>query len=210
MLREKKVDPRTLLAVDTGQDSDGDGWTDAEEAQYGTNPNDPDSHPPLHTKLRMVKLDAQPFPVIFEGVERGRAAVTIQHGQLSERHLLGGGQRVPGEQWKIAAMRAKSTLDKSGSNVDTSELTLVNAETGEKLVLVKSMPTSAPGTTAVLSLEGFDREVSVKAKQQFQLDERDKTRYTVVDIRPTQVVLRVNGTGEVVTVSMREQGGKKR
>lgn len=203
-LREKKVDPKSLLAVDTGQDSDGDGWTDAEEIAYGTDPNDPNSHPPLHTKLRMVKLDAQPFPVVFEGVEGKKASITIQHGQMSEPYVLAVGARIPGESWKIAAIRPRKSVDKSGTTIDVSELTVVSAESGEKLVLIKSMQANAPGGTAVLSLEGMDREIQVKEKQQFSIAPSDPDRYTVLDIRPTQVVLKVNGTGEVITVSMRQ------
>ena len=203
-LREKKVDPQSLLAVDTGQDSDGDGWTDAEEIAYGTDPHDPNSHPPLYTKLRMVKLDAQPFPVIFDGVEGKKASITIQHGQMSERYVLAVGARIPGESWKIASIHPRKNVDKSGTTIDVSELTVVNVETGEKLVLVKSMLANSPGGSAVLSLEGMDREVQVKEKQQFSLSPDGSDRYTVLDIRPTQVVLKVNGTGEVITVSMRQ------
>ena len=203
-LREKKVDPQSLLAVDTGQDSDGDGWTDAEEIAYGTDPHDPNSHPPLYTKLRMVKLDAQPFPVLFDGVEGKKASISIQHGQMSEPYVLAVGARIPGESWKIAAIRPRKSVDKSGTTIDVSELTLVNAESGEKLVLIKSMQANSPGGTAVLSLEGMDREIQVKEKQQFSLAPSDPDRYTVLDIRPTQVVLKVNGTGEVITVSMRQ------
>jgi ankyrin repeat protein len=210
-LREKKVDPQSLLAVDTGQDSDGDGWTDAEEISYGTDPHDPNSHPPLYTKLRMVKLDAQPFPVVFDGVEGKKASLTIQHGQMSERYVLAVGARIPGESWKIVSIHPRKNVDKSGTTIDVSELTLINAESGEKLVLVKSMQANSPGGTAVLSLEGMDREVQVKEKQQFSLSPDGSDRYTVLDIRPTQVVLKVNGTGEVITVSMRQSpaGGKQ-
>ncbi len=210
-LKEKKVDPQALLTVDTGQDSDGDGWTDAEEIAYGTNPNDPGSHPPLYTKLRMVKLEAQPFPVLFEGVEGKKAAISIQHGQLSERYVLAVGGKVPGETWKVSAIRPRQNVDKSGTTVDVSELLLINPESGEKLVLVKSMQANSPGGSAVLSLEGMDREIQVKEKQQFALGTDDKDRYTVLDIRPTQVVLKVNGTGEVITVTMRdaERSGRR-
>lgn len=204
LLKEKKVDPQALLAVDTGQDSDGDGWTDSEEAAYGTSPNDPGSHPPLHTKLRMAKLDAQPFPVVFEGVENKRAVITIQHGQMSERHVLAVGNSIPGEGWKVTGIRPRRSVDKSGTTIDVSELALQNPSNGEKLVLVKSMLANAPGGSAVLSLEGMDREIQVKEKQQFALGPDESERYTVLDIRPTQVVLKVNGTGEVITVSMRE------
>lgn len=203
-LREKKVDPQALLAVDTGQDSDGDTWTDAEEIAYGTDPHDPNSHPPLYTKLRMVKLEAQPFPVVFEGVEGKKASISIQHGQMSEPYVLAVGARIPGEAWKITSIRPRKSVDKSGTTIDVSELTLVNAENGEKLVLIKSMQANSPGGTAVLSLEGMDREIQVKEKQQFSLTPEDANRYTVLDIRPTQVVLKVNGTGEVITVSMRQ------
>ncbi|MBS0656823.1 MAG: ankyrin repeat domain-containing protein [Verrucomicrobia bacterium] len=203
-LKERKVDPQALLAVDTGQDSDGDGWTDSEEVAYGSNPNDPGSHPPLHTKLRMAKLDAQPFPVVFEGVEGKRAVITIQHGQLSERHVLAVGNSVPGEGWKVAGIRPRRTVDKSGTTLDVSELVLQSPSTGEKLVLVKSMLANAPGGSATLSLEGMDREIQVKEKQVFALGPDESERYTVLDIRPTQVVLKVHGTGDVITVTMRE------
>ena len=123
---------------------------------------------------------------------------------MSERYVLAVGARIPGESWKIASIHPRKNVDKSGTTIDVSELTVVNVETGEKLVLVKSMLANSPGGSAVLSLEGMDREVQVKEKQQFSLSPDGSDRYTVLDIRPTQVVLKVNGTGEVITVSMRQ------
>ena len=99
-------------------------------------------------------------------------------------------------------MRARTIAEKdTGNPLDVSELTLANVDTGRKTVLVKGTVSNSPDATALL-VYGIDHStIPVRVGQQFTLP-RDaaNTRYEVVDIRPQQVVLRVAGSGQTVTV----------
>ncbi len=149
--------------------------------------------------------------MVFDGVEGKKASVTIQHGQMSERYVLAVGARIPGESWKIVSIHPRKSVDKSGTTIDVSELTLVNAETGEKLVLVKSMLANSPGGTAVLSLEGMDREVAGQGEAAILAFARRQR-----SLHRARHPAHAGGaegqcTGEVITVSMRQSpaGGKQ-
>ncbi len=206
-LKHNKVDPQTLLAKDTGQDDDGDGFTNDEELAAGTDPNDPKSHPPLHTKLRMKRLDAQTFPVVLDSVwPNGKKAKVSVKGNPSGE--LSVGDPVPGVPYRITRIRPRSIFAKdTGQPMDVSELTLTQTDTGEKVTLVKSMPANAPNSRAVLAVElagGKTTEVEVRNNQEFTLPSDDKTRYRVLDIRPTQVVIKILPNGQTITVYMPE------
>ena len=216
-LKENGVEPVAVLKKDTGQDDDGDGFTNDEELAAGTDPNDPKSHPPYHTKLRMQRVEGERFPVEFTGVGKsGKIVLSTREKGGGDGGFQGGGGgestgrteeiepggRVPGQPFKVVKLRPRSIFEKdTGRKVDVSELTLVNTETGRKVVLVKGMPANSPDATAVLSY-GLDHStIPVRQGQQFTLPhDPSNTRYEVIDIRPTQVILRVVGSGQTVTV----------
>ncbi|MBV9656803.1 MAG: ankyrin repeat domain-containing protein [Verrucomicrobia bacterium] len=215
-LRQNNVDPQTLLKKDTGLDSDKDGFTDDEEIAAGTDPNDPASHPPYHTKLRMKRLDAQTFPVLLESVTANgkHARVTVKTDGGKNSVDLAVGDSVPGVPYRVVRIRPRSIYEKdSGQPLDVSELTLTQTETGEKVTLVRSMQANAPNARAVLAFElagGRSTDLEVRNGQEFTLPGvDDKTRYRVLDIRPTQVVLKLLPAGQTITVSTPEGNGDR-
>ena len=203
-----------MLKKDTGQDDDGDGFTNDEELAAGTDPNDPKSHPPYYTKLRLRRVEGETFPVEFLGVgKRGRISLSVRGKGGGDGGFQGGGdaartvevdegERVPGLPFKVVKVRARSIFEKdTGHALDVSELTLANVDTGRKTVLVKGTVSNSPDATALL-VYGIDHStIPVRQGQQFTLP-RDaaNTRYEVIDIRPAQVVLRIAGSGQTVTV----------
>ena len=84
--------------------------------------------------------------------------------------------------------------------MDVSELTLTNTDTKHKTVLVKGMASNSADARAVLhyGIDGSDRTVA--QGEEFALPNDPTTRFQVIDIRPTQVVLKIVGTGQTVTV----------
>ena len=213
-LKQNGVEPVTLLKKDTGQDDDGDGFTNDEELAAGTDPNDPKSHPPYYTKLRMKRLDGDAFPVTFDDYDaktkKVRVRVRDKMGsglggtESGERRVeLGQGDTVPGQPYKVTKLRLHRTTEKDTARpLDMSELTLTDPQSGRKVVLVKGMPASSPDAGAVLALTlpGDDREIRVRQGETFSLPREPDTRLEVIDIRPTQVILKVVGSGQTVTV----------
>ncbi len=206
-LKQNGVEPANLLKKDTGQDDDGDGFTNDEELAAGTNPNDPNSHPPYHTKLRLKRVDGETFPVVFDGVEGKKVRVTVRGksggGEAGGRQFsLNPGERVADLPYVVSRVRHRGIAEKdSGKPLDVSELTLTNVQTGQKVVLVRAMQTNSPDATAVVSLGSGGEEMPLRQGQQFSLPRDPQTRYEVLDIRPTQVILRILGSGQTVTIS---------
>jgi ankyrin repeat protein len=204
-LKENGIEPIKLLDKDTGQDDDHDGFTNDEEAAAGTDPNDPNSRPPLHAKLRMKKLNGETFPVMFDGMDGKKAKISVRGtGGVADRTAaLAKGERVPDLPYAVSRISPRNVSEKdSGRLVDASELVLANVETGEKIVLVKSMPTTSPNAAALLSTGVGGPDIEVRTGQQFTLPQDDKTIYQVLDIRPTQVIVKSLATGQTFTVSM--------
>ena len=212
-LKENGVEPVTLLKKDTGQDDDGDGFTNDEELAAGTDPNDPKSHPPYYTKLRFKRLEGETFPVTFDDYDSKtkRVHVTVREASGSgpggaegdpRKVELGQGDKVPGVGYTVSKLKLRRTTEKDTARpLDMSELTLSDPQSGRKVVLVKGMPASSPDATAVLTFGGDDKPIPVHMSETFTLPRDPDTRLEVIDIRPAQVILKVVGTGQTVTVN---------
>ena len=155
-LKQNGVEPVTLLKKDTGQDDDGDGFTNDEELAAGTDPNDPKSHPPYYTKLRMKRLEGDAFPVTFDDYDSKTRKVhlTVREKTGSgfggaegglRRVELGQDDTVPEVGYKVSKLKLRRTTEKDTARpLDMSELTLSDPKTGRKVVLVKGMAASSP------------------------------------------------------------------
>ena len=197
--------PADVAKRDTGQDDDKDGFTNDEELAAGTNPNDPNSHPPYYTKLRLQRIDGGTFPVVFEGTTNKGSKVALsvrEKGDGDARRVeVEVGSRVPGMPFRVERVRARSIAEKdTGRPLDVSELTLTNTETKRLTVLVKGMTSNSADARAVLRLAIDGSEVTVAQGEEFALPRDPATRFQVIDIRPTQVVLKIVGTAQTVTV----------
>ena len=199
-LKEQGVRPADVLKHDTGQDDDHDGFTNDEELAAGTDPNDPKSHPPYYTKLRLQRIDGEAFPVVFEAATNKGDKVTLSVRGKSGVEVETGG-RIPGMPWRVERVRRRNIAEKdTGRPVDVSELTLLNTETKHTMVLIKGMASNSADARAVLRFAIDGTEIPVKQGEEFSVPRDPATRFQVVDVRPTQVVLKIVGTAQTVTI----------
>lgn len=207
-LKENGVEPTVLLKKDTGQDDDGDGYTNDEELAAGTDPNDPKSHPPAYSKLKLKRVEGEKFPVAFESLnlKNDHASVAVRGGGEEKHVELAPGDRVPGQPYKVIKTRVRKGFQKdTGVPEDRSELTLLNTETNRRVVLVRGMESNSPDATAVLAFGASGEPIAVKLGEEFAVPRDPQgTRLQVIDIRPTQVVLKIVGSGQTVTIDKDE------
>ena len=208
-LKQNGVEPVALLKKDTGQDDDHDGFTNDEELAAGTDPNDPNSHPPYYTKLRLRRIEGGTFPIVFDAYnpKNDHVNLTVHEGGRfgagdGERKAeIKPGERVPGLPFKVAGVRVKKGFEKdTGQPLDLTELTLQNTDTGRKIVLRRGLAASSPDATAVLLFKLDNTQIPVRLGQQFSLPRDPQTKFEVIDIRPTQVVLKIVDSKQTVTV----------
>ncbi len=208
-LKQNGVEPVTLLKKDTGQDDDHDGYTNDEELAAGTDPNDPKSHPPVYTRLRLRRVEGEKFPVVFDAYnpKNDHVDLTVREGGrfgdgTGERKAeIKSGERIPGLPYKVAGVRVKKGYEKdTGQPLDLSELSLQNTDTNRKIVLRRGLTVSSPDATAVLTLQPDGPQIPVRLGQQFSLPGDPQTRFEVIDIRPEQVVLRIVDSKQTITV----------
>ena len=208
-LKQNGVEPVALLKKDTGQDDDHDGFTNDEELAAGTDPNDPDSHPPFYTKLRLRRVEGETFPVVFDAYnpKNDHVSLTVREsgrfgGGDGERKVeVKPGDHLPGVPFKVSGVRVKKGFEKdTGVPLDLTEVTLQNTDTNRKIVLRRGLASNSPDATAILVLKLDNSQIPVRLGQQFSLPRDPQTKFEVLDIRPTQVVLKIVDSKQTVTV----------
>ncbi|HEV7402753.1 MAG TPA: Amuc_1099 family pilus-like system protein [Chthoniobacteraceae bacterium] len=178
-------DPKMLDA-----DPDGDGYTNREEFLADTNPKDPDSRPGVHATLRLKEFNEIRVPYLLKSVDGETAKVEHQDGGESKVETVKVGQTLHGSQLKVQKVEALQTQDKDGNPIDASKVTLEDpAAPGQKIDLVKDMPTRSSASYAVLYSKKGDQSITVKQGETFEMPGEKDTHYRVIDLRNDQVVL---------------------
>jgi len=171
------------------QDADGDGFSNLEEWQGHTNPTDRNSHPEFIAKLKMRAFSQEPFRFMFSS----RAANTFGINTLDLKQptqFVKVGDTIAGTHFKLVSFVEKTAPDKYGTNVDVSELTLQNIDSGEPLTLVKEKIAVSPESVATFVYTwGGTKEFVVKRDQEFSLPPQTDIRYKLIDVQPSKAVI---------------------
>ena len=182
------------------EDPDGDGFTNLDEWQGKTDPNNKDSHPPYYTKLRLEKYVKQPFRLIFKARPDADSFQIDTVDIKQPTQILKVGDQVAGTKFKIVQFDEKKIVDANGVEKDVSELTLQNTETGTKVVLVKEKLVDSPDSYALLKYLWDGTGLKVKKDQTFTLKPEADVEYKLIDFTETEALIQLIKTGEKITV----------
>lgn len=185
-------------------DPDGDGFSNLLEylgtdksADNGdadaTDPKNKDSHPPYYTKLFLKQFIKVPFRLLFNSYDGDPKkdkpeAMSFQINTLDLRQpteFLKIGDTVRNTKFKIEKFDFKTQVNpKTSVDEDVSELTLLNTETQEHIVLVKEKVTDSPDSYALFSYlwPNPPQDIRVKKLQEFVLRPETTLRYKLIDI----------------------------
>src|SRR5215468_5622286 len=129
------------------QDPDGDGFTNLDEWQGGTDPTSGGSHPGYITKLHLVSATEEPFRFVFASwVGDTFALNTIDQSEPTQ--FLKIGDVIRGTDFKIVKFTEKHERNQYGTNVDVSELLLRHKDTRAQVTLVKEKVATSPQSVA--------------------------------------------------------------
>jgi hypothetical protein len=185
------------------QDPDADGFTNLEEWQNHTHPNDKSSHPAFVAKLKMKSFVQEPFRLVFASWVDDTFALNTN--DLKEpTQFLKIGDPIRGTKFKIAKFSEKYDTNKYGTKVDVSELILENHETQEQLTLVKEKIMISPEPVAnFVYLWSGPREFAVKKDQQFSLPPAEHIKYKLVDVQPAKaVIVNIQKPNELIEIGL--------
>lgn len=199
-----------LVAGVAGQDPDKDSFTNEDEWRDNTDPNNKDSHPPYHTKLFIKDFIQVPFRLIFSAYDGdpkkdkpekfSYQINTVDLKQPSEFLKLG--EPVPNTKFKLEKFEYKTVLNPgTGDETDVSELTLVNTETNEPIVLILTKVTNSPDVYQLFEYQWPQppQDIRVKKLQEFALKPDTANRYKLIDAKQSEAVIQLP-SGEKHTV----------
>lgn len=158
-------------------------------------------------QMRMQSYREAPLPVMLKGVEAatGTARMRVFTKPGQEPVEVKQGETIPGTIYRVANLNEKFISSKMGKGqmVDVSQVTVEDTRTGARHLLVKDVPGRSSDTYATVLLPGSPFEYVVKQGDVFRArtaggGEQD---YEVLDVRPTQVVIRDTASDEVMTVN---------
>jgi len=178
------------------QDPDKDRFSNLEEFVAGTDPTNDQSVPPYFTKLKLVKFDPKPFRLRFSGTPDEGQTFSINTKDLGGRtQFLQIGEMVQGAPYKILSFEAKKTT-RNEMDIDVSELTIQNTETGQKIVLVFDKEADDPTSFGEFLYLYDNSKIRVKKDDEFSLKPEEGKKYKLVDISAQEAVIQDLATRE--------------
>ena len=169
-------------------DPDGDKFSNIEEFNGKTDPTDPKSMPPYITKLRLLQFIQVPFRLKFSG-SPDEGTYSINTMDLKQpTQFLKIGDKVDKTPYKVVKYEQKS-MNKDGLDVDISELTVENQDTGQKIVLVNDKPVNDPTVYALFKYLWDGTEFKIKKNDSFAVKPEDTIKYKLIDISDSEAVI---------------------
>ncbi len=186
------------------QDPDQDRFSNLEEFVHQTDPTNPNSVPPYHTKLRLVKFDPKPFRLKFSGSPDEGQTFMINTKDLGGRtQFLKLGDTIEGAPYKLLTYEQKSTT-RNEIQVDVSELTIENTETGQKITLVFDREADDPTSFGEFLYLYDNSNLRVKKDDEFSLPPETAKKYKLIDISASEAQIQDLATGEKIRIGRAE------
>ncbi len=185
----------------TRDPSDVNNWHDS------TDPNDAKSHPPLYTKLFLKQWIQIKFRLLFQAYDGDPAKPeemtfqinAVDRGRKTEFLKLG--KKVANSPYQLEKFELKMLKNPStGAEKDVSELTVLNTETNDTVVLVKALETNSPDSFAKFDYQFTGKDIDVKKLGEFVLLPDKDTRYKLVDIKEGQAVIQLPGGEKYIVI----------
>jgi ankyrin repeat protein len=148
-------------------------------------------------KIRVDEVEEAFLPVTLDEVHGKKATLRSADGST---YTVTVGDALKGMSYRVVDVEARSVNDKDGNVVDASVVKLRHERTGQTISLIKGIPTREHGAYAVLVVNSTGQKIKVELDHDFSLPDEPGQTYRILDIRPTQVVIKRMRDGEVWTL----------
>jgi hypothetical protein len=155
---------------DAFTDADDDGFKNKEEFDFGTDPRDASSYPPPLAKLRAVRINQIPFPLVFRAVSRLGTNLTFQ---LNVRR---GGKTYWARLGEVVEGYSLAAYDPTKDD-RTAVLTLQGEQRTVRLIKNQEVPEGDVEVVLRFEVDGSER--TVRKGGEFELK---GVRYRVKDV----------------------------
>ncbi|MEI6491650.1 MAG: Amuc_1099 family pilus-like system protein [Verrucomicrobiota bacterium] len=186
------------------EDPDKDGFTNLEEFLAGTDPTNANSVPPYYTKLRLTKFDPVPFRLKFGGDSGdGETFIINARDTKTRTQFLKLGDQIEGAPYKLLAYEKKTT-QKNDLEMNTSELTIQNTETGRKIVLVFDKEADDPTSYGEFLYLWDNSKHRWKKDDELTLPPDDTHKYKLIDISAQEAQIEDLSSGQKIRIGKAE------
>jgi ankyrin repeat protein len=148
--------------------------------------------------ITVVEIQEAFLPVMLTEVNGKKAKIQAVGG---DEYNVSVGDELKGLNYKVAEVQVRHTEDKDGNPVDDSVVKLRNTKSGHEVELIKGVPAQDRPPYAVLGLPATDQTLKVEVDQTFAIPSDPGHTYKVLDIRPTQVIVRRIEDNRVITLA---------
>jgi len=181
-----------FLRSDVGQlDTDGDGFSNLEEFEAGTNPRDPASHPLFTDKLFVAEKVSHPYVMVFQaGAPPTLQIRRVEPNTTSQFLDIGSAFFRDDSRFVVRGFEDKQDPSAQPGRQDVSEVTVEDTVRGDSFTLIRGQQVDRGDATAVFSyvLRG-DQELRVREGQTFKLPNDPSMTYKLIDINQDRALI---------------------
>ena len=179
-----------------------------------TDPRDPKSHPPYHTKLELARVVYIPFRLRLMSYDlpakvNKPSDITVQINTIDLKNrtlFIPVGEDIPGTKFKVDSFQQKEVDGADGTKKDVSEVTIINKQTGAKVVLPLKQIVDSPDSYGIFHYKWVKpggqptQDFSKRRSDTFTLPpETDKT-YKLLEIQGQNAIIELpDGTKKTLT-----------
>lgn len=157
--------------------------------------------------IAMVDYREKPLPMIVEktmpATNEGtsKAELRMLYGK-QKKIEVSEGEVIPNTRFKIVSIRRMLNHSKmtDGKPTDVSVVEIEDTRTGKRRKMTAKIPASASEPWAVMRTNSSGKYYAARAGQKFST--ADGQHYTITDVRPSQLVITHNDSGEVSTIPL--------
>jgi ankyrin repeat protein len=165
----------------------GAGIASAQVRSGGSKSTEASENSPETKQVAVVDIQQEFLPVMVTEVSGKKAKIQAVGGQ---EYSVAAGDQLRGLDYQVIDIEIRHTEDKDGNPVDDSIVKLRNTKTGQTITLIRGVPAQEHAAYAVLSFPNSEQTLKVEVDQIFSMPSDPGHTYKVLDIRPSQVIVR--------------------